>query len=452
MSEGHPGPFREKSLERLSSPERLDQLLRVVDRKSWLPLATLAVLVTLLVLWSVIGTIPENVEGKGILVRPREIVELQSPSAGYLRELYVEVGDEVAPGDVLAVIARPEIDKQLELQQAKLRELTAQLQGGQLLRVRDRRMRELLPGVPADGDDLAAFRAIADRLRDKELQAIAEERRRTEQQLAVARAHERSLDSRRAGQRELHESGIISRAELDEIESDYMDVLARVAALDSDLDSLRSRELEVEEDYLERLQHIAGREQELAEVNREIARLEQQLEQQSRITSEQAGRVLELSAAAGEFIPQGARVGSMAINDPAATLVSVTYFTVRDGKRLEPEQEIRVTPATVERQRFGSIRGTIRKISPFPVTLAEAERIIGNPELAASLVGGGYVIQVYAELHRDPETASGFAWTSSRGPQLGFSAGTTTTARVAVEQRAPISFVLPFLRSSAGID
>ena len=32
--------FRKKSLERLSSPERLDQLLQVADPKSWIPLLT----------------------------------------------------------------------------------------------------------------------------------------------------------------------------------------------------------------------------------------------------------------------------------------------------------------------------------------------------------------------------------------------------------------------------
>ena len=33
--------FREESIERLSSPEQLDQLMQVVSRRNWLPLTTL---------------------------------------------------------------------------------------------------------------------------------------------------------------------------------------------------------------------------------------------------------------------------------------------------------------------------------------------------------------------------------------------------------------------------
>ena len=40
--------FRQESLERLSSPEQLDQMMRVVSPKAWLPLTTIGFLVFLL--------------------------------------------------------------------------------------------------------------------------------------------------------------------------------------------------------------------------------------------------------------------------------------------------------------------------------------------------------------------------------------------------------------------
>lgn len=57
--------FRKESLERLSSPERLDQLMQVVSPKSWLPLASLGSLVVVVVVWSIYGRIPITVEGRG---------------------------------------------------------------------------------------------------------------------------------------------------------------------------------------------------------------------------------------------------------------------------------------------------------------------------------------------------------------------------------------------------
>ena len=49
-------------------------------------------------------------------------------------------------------------------------------------------------------------------------------------------------------------------------------------------------------------------------------------------------------------------------------------------------------------------------------------------------------------------TPTGLRWSSSRGPGGALSAGTTATARIAVERRRPIAFVLPALRSTAGVD
>jgi hypothetical protein len=61
--------FRKESLERLSSPEQLDQLIQIVSPRSWLPLASLGMLIGLAFLWSVLGRIPITAEGKGVLVR-----------------------------------------------------------------------------------------------------------------------------------------------------------------------------------------------------------------------------------------------------------------------------------------------------------------------------------------------------------------------------------------------
>jgi hypothetical protein len=64
--------FRKESLERLSSPEQLDQLMQVVSAKSWIPLATLGSLVLLTLIWSVVGRIPITAIGQGILVHPSD--------------------------------------------------------------------------------------------------------------------------------------------------------------------------------------------------------------------------------------------------------------------------------------------------------------------------------------------------------------------------------------------
>lgn len=66
------GIFRKEALERLSSPEQLDQLMQIVTPRSWLPLATLGGLISVGVLWSVFGRIPVTTTSHAVLVHPED--------------------------------------------------------------------------------------------------------------------------------------------------------------------------------------------------------------------------------------------------------------------------------------------------------------------------------------------------------------------------------------------
>lgn len=438
--------FREKSLERLSSPERLDQLLQVVDRRSWIPLGTMALLVALIVGWSIFGKIPVYVEGRGVLIRPRGVLELQAPAAGYVERIHVRLDQRVAAGELLAVIAQPELEKRLELARARAAELVEL--NREMLRFQFEG--ETPSPSAANPADLAAYRKLALGLREQSREAIVAERRRLEAQLEVARAMTASHKRQWERQKVLLDDGTIIAAELLPTEQDYTDSLAREAQIEGQLQDLQMRALEIEESYVQRMQRISDREQEMAEARREIVRLEAQLNKESRIVSECAGQIRELNAAAGEYLDAGARLGLISVEGQADGFVSVSYFLVRDGKRLREGKRILVSPDTVERERYGSIRGEIDSVSDFPVTLEQVEAVVGTRELAEGLAAGGYLIEVQASLELNESHE--LEWTSGDGPELTVSAGTTTRARVPIEDRPPITFVLPFLRTAFGVD
>jgi HlyD family secretion protein len=118
--------FRKEALERISSPERLDQIMQVVSFQKWLPLAAFGTLIGAAVLWSVVGRIPVTVNGRGMLVFPSQVTAFQSPGAGKLLNLKVKVGDVVKKGQVIATIDQPELQKQLQQAQTKLEQLQNQ--------------------------------------------------------------------------------------------------------------------------------------------------------------------------------------------------------------------------------------------------------------------------------------------------------------------------------------
>jgi HlyD family secretion protein len=136
-------------------------------------------------------------------------------------------------------------------------------------------------------------------------------------------------------------------------------------------------------------------------------------------------------------------------NDSSST---IAFFPIKDGKQIRSGMSISITPDTVQRERFGGIVGKISDVSALPVTKEGAVSLIGNQEVVASLIGqNGAAIQVNADLINDASTFSGYKWSSSKGPESKITPGTTTSVRVTIEERAPITFVLPILQEFVGI-
>ncbi|MEY2913884.1 MAG: hypothetical protein RLZZ184_3193 [Cyanobacteriota bacterium] len=125
--------FRQESLERLSSPERLDQLMQVVRPQDWLILTVCGGLITTGLIWSFLGRIPINVEGRGVLIEPRQVVDFQSSISGQLKSLHVKSGECVKENQVLATIDPVDLKQQLQLTKGKLEQLQNQSQESLLL-------------------------------------------------------------------------------------------------------------------------------------------------------------------------------------------------------------------------------------------------------------------------------------------------------------------------------
>ncbi|HEY9643271.1 MAG TPA: hypothetical protein V6C57_22470 [Coleofasciculaceae cyanobacterium] len=127
-------------------------------------------------------------------------------------------------------------------------------------------------------------------------------------------------------------------------------------------------------------------------------------------------------------------------------LISVSYFPIAAGKQIQQGDRILVIPETASIQEFGGLEATVMEVSPSPVTQASAlKRVNGNSELAA-LVYTPASIEVVAQLKPDPANTTGYQWSMSQGPNEKLSSETPATAKVMLSNRAPISFIFPFLK------
>lgn len=97
--------FRKVALERLSSPEQLDQLMQVTNPRGWLALAALVTLLLAAIVWGVMGSIPTEVVSNGILLRGGRTFTIAMPSDGTLLWIAVEPGQNVQHGQMIASLA-----------------------------------------------------------------------------------------------------------------------------------------------------------------------------------------------------------------------------------------------------------------------------------------------------------------------------------------------------------
>jgi HlyD family secretion protein len=415
------GLFREKSLQRLSSPERLDQLMQVTRSTDWLILACLAGLIAIALAWSILGSVPTTVSGRGVLIFPRTVTQFQAPAAGRILQLMVTEGATVKKGQVVGLLEQPDLQGQLQQQYARLADL----------QVRERTADQL----NSAGRQLSK-RAIASQRQDLR-QAIADN-------AVLVHVLKQQFDSARG----LREKGLVAETLFVQTQQAYFGKLRELHSQRAQLTDLDAREQEIDRQVYAAATVWA---QQRADIEQQIRLIQKRLGDTGRILSPEDGRILTISVNRGTYVEAGRTIGTVQKLDSSSRLVALAFFVDGDGKRIKAGMKVQITPDTVEQQRFGSIVGSIARGGEFPITPAEVAALVGKEELASLLTAGERHIQVMARLKLDPTTFSGYRWTTSAGPRLKIANSTTCRMLVIVEERPPITYVVPLLRSLTGI-
>lgn len=474
----HSKIFRKKALERSSSPESLDQAMKAIRPQNWLPLAALGSLVVGGVIWSIFGRIPITVAGQGVLIYPGKVTPVQSAAAGRVVTMNVKVGDAVKQGQILATIDQIELQNQLLQQRKKLAELESQNEGATSLQSL-RKQQELITIKQQRlslQNRLTQSQNLTPVLKTTGLLSVQQQRQSLLQSRAAALSISPIQKEMYNNLKNLYARGGFSKEMLLQKQQEYQQNLQKVADINAQLRELDVKQVDTQKAYRDNLSQIndlnsqlkeldtrekgqieqdfqstINRKNGIQEVKRSIGQLEVQLNQNGKIISQHNGHVLETNASTGQIVAAGTPVITVQAEEDSSKLIGLTFFPVGEGKKIRKGMKVQITPTTVERERFGGIKGNITDISAFPVSKEGALNIIGNSDIVQSLVSQGPQIQVSAELIPD-KTFSGYKWSSSKGPQLKVSSGTTTTVRVTIEERAPITFVFPILRSVTGVN
>jgi len=421
---GAKGVFRQSALDKLASPEQLDQLMQITTLRSWLALAGIFLIVFGTITWSVVGEIPTKVNGRGLLIRQGAVLEIESSEAGQVLEIFADIGDEVKKDTILARIAQPKLESELESARARLAELEKKFEQVEALGGADSKLRA---------------------------EKLSQQKDSLKDSIRAYKAQVRTARDRLASQRKLYKQGLITKQSLEATKESLQRIRENIAQTETQLKSLSVSKLEVKS---ARQREELSLQHQINEAQRSVKTLESDLERNSTIRSPEAGRVLEVRVSRGDLVRPGIPILNLELQSAdQSELETILYVRAAEGKMIKPGMEVQISPSTVRKEEYGYMLGDVKEVSKFSASRQGMLRVLVNEELVSEFLGitGAGPIAVQVVLRRNPDTVSGFQWSSGRGPEVEINAGTLCDGLITVRKQRPIALLIPFFKTFFGI-
>lgn len=410
--------FRQVSLDRLSSPEQLDQYLRITSLRSWMILGGLLTLLAGCGLWGFEGYIESTSTGTGVIVRQGGLLNIVAQGSGVVLDIKVKPGSQVFANEVLATIAQPALAQQLQL----------------LERAR----------LEAQNNQTQSFRLDNDSSRLK-TEAIQRQHANLETHIDELRRREKLINDQILVEAQLYAQGLVTNQEVLDMKQKAVGVNEEIASAEAQLKELDAEKYAVAAQPEQQDMPLLTR---VSELDRQIADARQKLKLAQQVISPYDGEVLEVQASSGSTVAEGQAIVS--IQPRQQSLELVAYIPSLLAKNVRTDMEAKISPSNVKREEYGFIRGNVRFVADYPSTQAAMMRNFENEAFIRSLMESGPVTEVHISLQRDQTTRSGFRWSTSKGPDVPITGGTICQVDIVTKRERPVSLALPYLKSVAG--
>ena len=369
--------FRKKALSSLSNPENLKEPMRLLNPGLWTILISSIGFGGYILFWSIFGTLPIRVQGKGILYSPNSMSISQPKVSARIKNILVNVGDCIEENTILA---------ELDVYQLKLAKNKAKITLDKLI------------------DDSAL-----------------------ENKLEISQLELKEKEYNRYS--ELKSNEAVSTVKFEQLELSYNQLKSQL------------------------LKQKILREQNILSKELELKNLEDQITKSAFITSRVDGCIIGSNLMLGQVVNPGDRIFEIRSESELSSLTSYAFLPTKDVKRLKIGQPVKITPTTTKKQRHGGIIGNVLTINPLPISQEDLYTKFANDSIVSTLNKSSSepVIQITTTLDKDKNSISGYDWGGGKGPDLNLTSGTMTDISIIVEQRRPITYVIPLLRDLTGI-
>lgn len=410
---------RKGALGRLSSPEQIDEMLKINSAKEWIALLAVVILFAAVGTWACEGALPNKASGQGVIVRTGGVLSVATVNGGMIVFLNVKLGDKVKANQVIARVAQPTLLEQIRLQRLEI---------DQAKRDRTEALKLASNDVKLKQEALQIQSANAAR----EIEEIKTQVRLATEQIPV-------LDQLLAKGLVTKQQTINARQAVVTLQQQIAARQAAIKEYDAQRYAIEAESQQVDSDRLAKTRHLEN----------QIADMENQLAISENVVSAYSGEVIEMKVDAGSVVPPLTPI--LSIQPEKDNLEALVCVPSRFAKDVAPDMDAEISPLHVKREEFGFIRGKVTYVAAYPATSASLMHSFQNDKLVQTLMGGGPVTEIKVRMTRDETTVSGFQWSSSKGPPFHISSGALASVQIITNRQRPISLLLPFVKKTLGI-
>lgn len=328
--------YRKVALERLSSPEQVDEILKISSAREWIAFLAVFILLAATGIWSVVGSLPTKTNGHGVIVRTGGIVNVSTLHSGLLLSVGVTVGDQIKRNQVIARVAQPALLEQIRIQRMEIQEAERD-------RVFAKRIAMSQAALRLDALRLQRENAL------REIKDIQEQTSLAVEQIPVLE--------------QLFAKGLVTRQQTVAGRQALVGFQQRIAAQQAAIKQYDSQKYEIEAaPGIADLERVA----QIRHLQMGVGDLEQQLTMSEEVISPYSGQVIEMDADEGSVVQAGTAI--LSLEPELGKLQILVCVPSQLAKNIATNMAAEISPSQVRREEYGFIRGKVVYVAAYPAT------------------------------------------------------------------------------------